>query len=308
MSEEWRERLAEAGEACREALAAPPLACMARHAPVALATLQDCFAALSRVTLRPESTAGLEPYRPGAAEPGTFERWVLVSASLTALPLVPDWPVVPEVKALWAEEALFYARPPQAAMPWFDARTDRFREMAQIATLQRFPAGQFHWQISGFPRSYALRTGLGQWPGMVSCVLRCGGFAPMAETHVNARRKNRLTLTESEGIRSYSLLARSLEQQPQIRGLFTASWLYCPSTAAVTPRLAWLREFFLHHGAFLGSIGPAPEDSGFLVGSEERRKLYDQGTYRPDLVYVVWPRDAMLAWSRTAQPVKEERP
>jgi hypothetical protein len=168
--------------------------------------------------------------------------------------------------------------------------------MARIATLRRFPAGQFHWEASGLPRSFLPRTPLREWPRLLALLMEIGGFSPMVETHVNARRKNRIVLTEAEGIRSYALLARSLEMQPAVKGLYTCSWLYCESTGRVTPHLAWLRRFFVDHGAVLGSVGPADRNSGFLVGSEQRRKLYEEGNYRPLMTYVVWPRRAMLAW------------
>ena len=37
-------------------------------------------------------------------------------------------------------------------------------------------------------------------------------------------------------------LAETLELQPGLLGLVTASWLYCRTTGDVTPRLAWLRR------------------------------------------------------------------
>jgi hypothetical protein len=206
--------------------------------------------------------------------------------------------VADSVKALWAEEALFFARPPAAGQSLFALNGVRFREMARIVTLRRFPAGQFHWEMSGLPRSYILRSPKRQWPALLRCVLgSLHGFAPLAETHVNDRRKNRLTLTESEGVLSYCRLALSLALQPGVKGLCTGSWLYCETTGQVAPRLAWLRRFFAENGAVFGSIGPADADSGFLIGSEERRKLYEEGRYRPLMTYVLWPRQAMLRWA-----------
>lgn len=125
------------------------------------------------------------------------------------------------------------------------------------------------------------------------------GFSPFLEPHLNDRRKNRLTLTQAEGIRSYYLMARSLELQTGVLGLAAFGWLFSPATGKVSPQLAWMREFPLKHGAVgVSSVGPAPDDTGFLIGSEERRRQYEQGQYKPTLGYILWPRRAMIEWAK----------
>lgn len=284
-------------EACHIALAAPEL----KHVDEQLNKHAiDAWTELGKVTAHPESTAHLRALAKSIGEePIDFARWLLLRASLAALPRIPSWRVAPSIKRLWADDVLYYAHP-SGNLSVFSLDHVRFREMARIATLRRNPAGQFHWEISGVPRSWVLRTHPSRWLAFLATVcLRTGGFAPMVETHVNDRRRNRLSLTESEGVRSYYRLARSIELQPEIKGLVTCSWLYCAQTAEITPRLAWLRRFFLEQGAFVASIGPAPPESGFLVGSEERRRLYEGGRYRPLTTFALWPRKAMLDWSRT---------
>jgi hypothetical protein len=61
--------------------------------------------------------------------------------------------------------------------------------------------------------------------------------------------------------------------------------------------MAWLRQTPQAAGALLVEVGPAPEDSGFMTGSEERRKLYEDGVYHPKVVLVLWPRKALIAWA-----------
>jgi len=298
---QWQDRLQEAEQVCRLALEEPELArcgpAFAREFPAA----EDCYAALAQAGVSLESAAGLEQVAHRLqAPPRAFERWMLLRATQAAFPRVANWPVTDDVKTCWADEALFFARPPNFGLPFFLVTDVRFREMARIATLQRYPAGQFHWEVSSFPRSWLLKAPVGDWWRMgKSVLLEMRGISPVAEIHVNDRRKNRLTLSESEALRSYYRLARSLELQPEFHGSIACSWLYCPSTAILAPRMAWMREFFLDHGAVLFPIGPAPTDSGFLVGSEERRRLYEQGSYRPTMTCVVWPKPRMLAWANT---------
>jgi hypothetical protein len=235
-----------------------------------------------------------------------FPRWVLLNASLAAIGRVPDWPVADSVKKLWIEEILFCARAAPAASPIFDPRDKQFREFARLVTLRRAPAGQFHWEMGGLPRSYILHTPKRKWPELVEILERGGarilsgavrGFPRFVDLHLNVRRKNRLTVSEREGLLSYFRLARSLELQPEVRGVCTCSWLYCETTGKVSPPLAWLRRFYLENGAFVASIGTAPSDSGFLEGSEMRRKLYAEGAYRPRMTYALWLRDDILAWA-----------
>ncbi len=260
-----------------------------------------CYAALNEMTAYSASAEPLLQETKGVeAEPAVVGRWLLLNAALCALPKVTAYAVDNEVKSLWAAEAVSWARP--SSLIDFPMQGARFREMARLVTLRRFPAGQFHWEIAGLPRSYLLRTELRRWPRLLVSVLgEMRGFSPLIETHLNERRKNRLTLSESEAERSYLLAARSLEKQPHIKGLFTESWLYCESTGKVSPRLAWMREFLEQRGALLAATRYATEDSGFMRGSEERRKLFESGAYRPTITFALWPRSAMLAWARQYQ-------
>lgn len=258
----------------------------------------NAAAELSNVTVRRDSSKHLIALAAAiSVEPQVFGRWLLIHAALSALPQIPDWKVSDSVKRLWVEDVLSYAKP--AGDPSiFSVDKVLFQEMARIVTLRRWPAGQFHGEIAALPRSYALHTRFRLWPKLSKTVVfELHGFGPLVETHVNVRRKNRMFLTESEGLRSYYRLARSIELRPEVKGLLAGSWLYCPSTGQMTPHLAWLRGFFLSQGAFLASIGPAPAESGFLVGSEPRRKAYEAGLYRPTITYVVWPRRKMLEWA-----------
>lgn len=291
--------VSEAAEACRTALREPPLLLVGAHVPPALREPAGCFAALASLTGVPESVDSLRHSSSEVMEAHSFERWLLLQAALHAIPQLDTLRLPDGVKAFWRDDVLFFARPPQIWLEVFSLDHVRFHEMARIVTFRRFPAGQFHWEISGVPRSFLLRTAPGDLPRSLNFLLRSvRHLRPYAETHVNDRRKNRLTLTQSEGTRSYYLLAQTLRLQPELQGLFTAGWMYCRTTRTVSPRLSWMRDFLVENGALLASMGPAPPDSGFLVGSEERRKLYEQGRYRPQMTYVIWPRTAILQWAR----------
>ena len=221
---------------------------------------------------------------------------LLLAASLQALSRVPSLPVSDAVKELFVEEFLFYAAPPAAWRARFRFSDVRFQEMGRIATLQRFPAGQYHWELAAFPRSWLPRVAQ-RWAAVTRAFLPMKGFGPLFELHLNDRRKNRVMLLEKETALSCYRAARSLELQPAVKGIMTSSWFYCVSTGVVTPHLAWLRRFFLEAGAVALDLGEAPADAGFLVGSPDRRRLYEEGKYRPQLTCMLWPRRSVLQWA-----------
>ena len=221
---------------------------------------------------------------------------LLLAASLHALTKVPSLPVSDAVKELFVEEFLFFAAPPAAWRARFRFSDVRFQEMGRIATLQRFPAGQYHWELAAFPRSWLPRVAQ-RWAAVTRAFLPMRGFGPLFELHLNDRRKNRVMLLEKETALSCYRAARSLALQPAVKGIMTSSWFYCGSTGVVTPHLAWLRGFFLEAGAVALDLGEAPADAGFLVGSPDRRRLYEEGSYRPQLTCMLWPRRSVLQWA-----------
>lgn len=297
MSDGVKERLSDALMACRRTLNEAPYSEILGH----LGTHgqpESAFQLLSGIATDSHSAgdvaslcSSLNPH----SDQHLAERVLLILAAQHAIAQIPDLPVADSVKRLFADEFHFFANPPAAWVSRFRIDDVRYREMARVATLRRFPAGQFHWEASGFPRSWIAKA---RHPCRVvwHVIGRMGGFAPFFELHLNDRRKNRIVLLESEANISYFRAARSLEKQPVVKGLMLCSWLFCESTAKVTPRLAWLRQTLESAGALLVDVGPAT-DSGFLIGSEDRRKLYEQCAYRPRTVCVLWPRKNVIDWA-----------
>ncbi|MGH9349370.1 MAG: hypothetical protein ACRD26_19140, partial [Vicinamibacterales bacterium] len=175
-----------------------------------------------------------------------------------------------------------------------------FAAMCKVATLRRFPAGQLHWELSGLPRSWLLRVDPRALPRVwfyVAAKLR--GCAPAFFIHLNANRRDRFALLERESNRSYFRMAQSLALQPHVKGLVASSWLHSPDTMRVSPHLTSLNRVFLEHGALVTTMGPAAPDCGVFDRSPERRRLYENGAFRPTTGLVIWPRDAMLRWADT---------
>jgi hypothetical protein len=231
----------------------------------------------------------------GAAE-GSLERLLLLRAALDALPRIASLPVSDDVQRLFYEAFDYVAVPPRGAA--FDAARGRFIALCKLTSLRRFPAGQFHWEMSGVPRSWLLKArGRDRWTLLWWMATRFKGFGPVFFIHVNANRKNRHVLTEQEADRSYFRMARSIALQPEVKGLVASSWLNSPDTSSVSPHLEWMNRTFKDNGALVVTIGPADPDCGVLTRSPERKKGFEAGTFKPTVGLVIWPRDAMLAWA-----------
>jgi hypothetical protein len=292
------ERITEAYETCQRSLETELPARIVRHLGEK-GQPSSAFRLISQITADPNSLRQINKLRESISSDlgqNEVERTLLLLASLHALPQVADLPVSDRVKELLTDDFQFFANPPAAWIPRFRAGDVRFLGMARSATFQRFTAGQYHWQLSGFPRAWLSKVRK-PWKVLAHLLGEMGGFSPFFELHLNDRRKNRAILSEKEANLSYYRVARSLEKQPNILGVMVGGWWYCDATAQVSPHLAWLPRTPRSGGALLADLGPAPADSGFLVGSDERRKLYEQKLYQPRLTCVLWPRKGLLEWA-----------
>ena len=257
---------------------------------------ERAFRLLSEVAFCPGRHEEFERLRDRTGAGKQLEQMMLILASQHAAGRVADLPVADSVKRLLREEFDFFAHPPAMWVPHFRIEDLRYREMARVATFQRFPAGQFEWQVGEFRRSWIFQSNR-KCRLMLHLFGKMGGRAPLFEMHVHERRKSRLILLEKQANISYYRVARSIEKQPEVRGVMLRSWLFSEATARVTPRLAWLREIPLEAGASIFDLGEAPPVTGFLTGSEARRRLYVEGIYRPMMACVLWPRQALIDWA-----------
>ena len=233
---------------------------------------------------------------------GTFAlpRVLLAGVALQNLKRLEDLPLETSVKSMLCDYCKFFVSPPSDEMPLFDPNQYSFLALAKIALLERFPAGQFDWEISGFPRSWLLKIPFSSLPKVAYFLgRRLKGFAPCINSHLSFRRKNSLILIPRECQKSWYRMAISVERQPKIRGLVARSWLYSPDTFKVSPHLSFLVEPFLESGGLVTTRGKADADTGFLVGSESRRKLYESGEFKPTMGLVLWTRDQMIQWAHS---------
>ena len=232
-----------------------------------------------------------------ASDDGRVESFLLTQAALAALDRVGDLPVAPAVKqGFYDAFRAFTSR--DRVLRMARAGRDAFASLCRIASLDRFPAGEFEWEISGLPRSWLLRIERRALPKVALFVGRAGGFSPLMFPHLGVLRPKRIMLVEREINRSYHRMAQSVQMQPGIRGLIASSWFFSPDTERYSPHLAWLSRFFSENGGIVATMGAAdPEESGALSRSNKRNQMHAAGEFTPSLGLVLWPRREMLRWA-----------
>jgi hypothetical protein len=292
----------ETQQQCRLALTESAFVAIASALDRRGTCLDRCVTYVSGVTEQPETVQPLAAIKADLERDGLdltdarFERCVLTAAALRSMERLDQIPVSESVKALCCD---LYVKLHQRR-PRLDLMHYSFVALSKVATLRRFPAGQFDWEPSGLPRSWLPKIR----PIRAMCLtlhvigIRMRRFGPAFFVHTGVGGKNHL-LIEREAERSYYRMAHSMALQPRAIGLITASWLFSPDTFAISPHLAWLNKVFREHGAVLATMGPADPECGVLHRSPERKRAYEEGRLKPTLGFVIWPRDEMLAWART---------
>lgn len=227
-----------------------------------------------------------------------IQRTLLLQTALFNVKRLETMPVVPSVASMFCNEFQFFARPSAREMHLFQWESYSFLAFAKIALLERFPAGQFHWEVSGLPRSWLFRVPRAMLPHVSYFIAtQLQGFAPCFFPHMATRRTLPLLL-EKECDRSWHRIARSIENQPDIKGLVASSWLHSTDTFKVSPHLSFMNKPFVESGAIVTTIGEAKE-KGYLTGSALRRRLYENGEFRPTQGLILWSREQMIRWARS---------
>jgi hypothetical protein len=268
-------------------------------------TPADCIEMVRLVKDSHESQADLFSWKEALRSTGAgvegdaLERLLLKYAIQESLPGVELLRVHPGVKTLIQKEFQAYSKPPGAGSLLL-AGTDPFVTACKIASLRRFVAGPFDWVVSGFPRSWISRIPFRQIPkALLYMTTTFGGFKPAFYVHLAPAPRNRALIIPKEVRKGYYRMAKSLELQPEMKGILCSSWFHDPSVLHDAPHLAPLNEPYLEHGGrILTTLGPAPADSGFLDHNPERRKMYESGQFSPRLALAMWPRAAAIQWAK----------
>jgi hypothetical protein len=233
----------------------------------------------------------------GMGEGDTFERALLgiaadhVRGKICELPIYP--PVMDALRSEFASWNRAKARDPILA------GTYRFVIAAKMATLRRFPAGPMDWEISGMPRSWLLKVpkrDLARVARMIAFEL--GGFRPVFFMHVAPKPRQRALVIEREALKGYYQMARSLELQPEARGIMAHAWFHDQNAVKENPHLEGLNRPYREAGGLLTTIGKAGADSGMLERNAERARRLESGELNYKMGLAIWPRARAIEWAK----------
>lgn len=301
----WLANLEETIGVCRQALAEEDLAAVGRLLQSAGVTDEEVASLVERMANRGFGVSGWNRLA-GVCEQGGIEeqswrlqRYVLLRVGVERLARISNLPVAEEVKQRFCGHLQFIARPDPGNPAIMNPRSQGFQVLCAYVLQERFPAGQIDWVISGFPRSWFLKLPLRDLPRFIYGVyVRAGGRKPYFEPHTPTRRELPI-LTEEDERRGMWMLATSMALQPDVRAYLGCSWMLDPQLARVSPQLAWLARWMeecRRFGALSTILGPAPPNSGYLVGDRRRRALYESGQWKPMNGLLFWPRKDLLRW------------
>lgn len=231
-----------------------------------------------------------------------FERALLVRTALATLDQILTLAVDESVKHLFCREFQLYANPPARTLEDFALGGRHFAAMSGVVCCSRFPAGQYHWIVSGFPRSWFAKVTPARLPAFCGFLFtKAHGRAPFFEPHLNGTTARSSFVTEREYLKSFYRMALAIEKQPSIKGIMAVSWLYSRETHRVSPHLAFFNQPYTEVGGFYVDLGAADPKSGFLERDPKRTELYRSGEYKPTNALVLCSRAQAIAW-RQAHP------
>jgi len=173
-------------------------------------------------------------------------------------------------------------------------KSDSFRKDLAICRQRLIPCGvQFLDSMSGIPRSWMLRGGVGRTLRMARTILKLGGFRPLYQLHTDHRQLHEFNPTG--WLRCYGRTAALLRLNPKILGVFGSTWWYDPAIAEVSPRLRYLRDVPESAGAQFFYIDESEDNTANAVAnSPERYRKHAQGAYRPKRYAMIWPRRCLM--------------
>jgi hypothetical protein len=173
-----------------------------------------------------------------------------------------------------------------------------FRQDVGVCSLGSIPVGGA-WVVRP--------SGLGLWFFIVGgprqllknlsfIILKTGGISPFYAIHTVSRY---LYLFRPEEMDlAYIRIAELMKRDPSMRGAIRTSWFLDPNLEKVSPNLAFLRTVPQENGARLfPSLTTDIHIKYALSMSSIRRRMYEEGKYRPTSFTYIWPRKALIEWA-----------
>lgn len=177
---------------------------------------------------------------------------------------------------------------------------DKFCKDLALTYFRLIPMGAQKINLSGLSKQFLLKCGFKQFiQGLNFVGMEMGGFSPLFEMHTDSNDPHLLGEFNEEGwIRFYKRMPDIFKLYPDVKGVFGSSWFFDPALDHISPRLAYLRTTVTDNGGKLFYIGPDEQSANNATSkSKTRKKLYQEGKYKPADYLLVWPRECLIAWA-----------
>jgi hypothetical protein len=162
------------------------------------------------------------------------------------------------------------------------------------------------WETSGIPRSFLLQASFPATLRLLEFVtFQLGGWSPCLFTHTAPPPMNRALTVPKQVLRCYHRIARTLELQPEKRGIVAHAWFHDPAALRDHPHLATLNEPFLQYGGFIVTLAAAPATSGVIERNAQRKTDYEAGKIQYKYGLAIWPRSAAIEWAKAHPELAE---
>lgn len=220
----------------------------------------------------------------------------------------PCRPISTSVDALYPQ-ALATLAAWLADSPDYDA--DSYAKDARFVAGMTVPAGA---QIVDIAFPHGARAGLRRFAHMgamsgrlamagagrdAAALLRDHGWRNWVEIHTDSRSLG--DFNEAGWDLCYRRVADLLVFNPDLAGMWGASWFYDPQLRGISPRLAYLQDRPLERGALAIRLGEGViHTQRASQTSPTRAALIASGRYKPVCYALFWPRKALIAWAARA--------
>lgn len=179
---------------------------------------------------------------------------------------------------------------------FYTYNNDLFRKDLAVAMLRMFPAGVLKVEcLAGIPNRIVLSNKGRDVMSWFRLLLRTGGFSPFYEIHLDIRYRDEFNPEGWDA--ALQMIGEMLIYNPQIKGITGASWFFDPQIRSISPRLNYLRERAEKNGGCFFFYKKENHTTELAIASSPtRRKLFEDGSYKPVSYFMVWPRADILQW------------
>jgi len=234
----------------------------------------------------------------------TVNKLMMVELALTLPDRIRSLKLPPSVLACYPtayKRMLDYIEEPSSP---YERGADAFVKDLRLFSGLAVPAGTRIVDLNGHVGRRAAMTYLRREPSLnaLTHLSPTHGLKPWATFHIDLRSMAGLghltDFNEASWDCCYRIMADLLRSQPRLLGLVGTSWFFDPALKEFGPYLSFLHERPVERGAIL--VRQRTTDYAIEAATQasaKRRKLVEQGKYKPCLYTLIWPRKALLEWA-----------